>query len=85
MFSISTPEADSGALRALYRTNIPADDILLNGNTICGTDSARWVVYLSDDENMDIWNVAFFSGDSEPNLESQVNLCGTFRYQLLTR
>jgi len=85
MFSISAPAADSSALRALYRINIPADDKLLNGNTICGTANARWVVYLSDDENLDVWNVAFFSGDSEPNLESEANLCGTFRYQLPTR
>jgi hypothetical protein len=85
IFSMSAPSADSSALRALYRINIPAGDKFLNGNTICGTASTRWVISLSDNENVDIWNIAFFSGNSEPNLESEANLCGTFRYQLLTR
>ncbi len=85
MFSVSAPAADSSALRALYRIHIPSEDKLLNGNTICGTDSAEWVVYLTEDGKPDIWNIAFFSGDDEPNLESDANLCGTFRYQLPTQ
>jgi hypothetical protein len=82
MFSIDPPAADSSALRALYRMDIPATDKLVNGDTICGDDDVHWVVYMSSDDNLNIWNVAFFSGDSEPNLQTQTNLCVTFRYRL---
>lgn len=85
MFLIDPPAADSSALRVLYRIDIPATDKMVNGNTLCGDEDVHWVIYMSSDDNLDIWNVAFFSGDSEPNLrtvETDTNLCGTFRYRL---
>lgn len=85
MFLIDPPAPDSSALRVLYRIDIPATDKMVNGNTLCGDEDVHWVVYMNSDEDLSLWNVAFFSGESEPNLrtvEIDTNLCGTFRYRL---
>jgi hypothetical protein len=76
----------------LFRTNIPATAHLINGNTICGSDSAKWVLVLTTSmkgTGSDAGNwlyLAFFSGDAEPILQTQAlenskDLCGTYNYQ----
>jgi len=76
----------------LFRTTIPATAHLISGNTICGTDSAEWILVLTtsmEGTGPDAGNwlyLAFFSGDAEPviqrqALENSKSLCGTYNYQ----
>jgi len=81
LFSVEPPR-NSSALHALYKTDIPATQKLLRGNTLCGDEDTTWIVSLTDDENPQVWNLAFFSGAREPDLDSLPGLCGTYRYQL---
>jgi hypothetical protein len=79
----------------LFRTRIPATTHLINGNTICGTDSAEWILELTtsmEGTGPDAGNwlyLAFFSGDAEPVIQTQAlenskTLCGTYNYQEIT-
>lgn len=67
----------------LYKTSIPPTSTLVNGNTICGTDSAQWMLAVNSGESE--LSLAFFSGNTEPNLAYNVvstsrELCGTYGY-----
>jgi hypothetical protein len=65
----------------LFRTNIPARAKLVKGNTICGPKDAMWLLAVTQDSRS--LSLAFFSGNSEPNLASaseSTELCGTFGY-----
>ena len=65
----------------IYRIKIPARVKLLNGNTLCGPKSANWMLTVTP--NAHSLSLAFFSGDSEPNLATaseSTELCGTFGY-----
>lgn len=65
----------------LYRIKIPARAKLVNGNTLCGPKAANWM--LAVPQNAHSLSLAFFSGDSEPNLATaseSTELCGTFGY-----
>lgn len=79
----------------LFRTTIPATANLINGNTICGTDSAEWILVITTSKegtgsDADNWlYLAFFSGDAEPVIQTQAlerskALCGTYNYQETT-
>jgi hypothetical protein len=78
---VDRPQPPSSA--RLYKTAISKHASLVNGNTICGPGAdARWVLVVSGSREL---SLAFFSGDSEPNLdiqsvESDNNLCGTYAY-----
>jgi hypothetical protein len=67
----------------LYKTRISGRSHLVNGNTICGpNEDARWVLVVESNDNL---SLAFFSGESEPNLDYHVvrvsyYLCGTYSY-----
>ena len=90
---VSAPAQGSGNVEGLlFATHIPASTRLLNGNTICGAESAAWILVLSNQiggsgTTPGDWSyLAFFSGDAEPVLQAKalVNskaLCGTFNYQ----
>jgi hypothetical protein len=65
----------------LYRTRIPARAKLVNGNSICGSKDANWLLTVA--QNAHSLSLAFFSGDGEPNLATaseSTELCGTFGY-----
>jgi hypothetical protein len=68
----------------LFKTNVPPTAKLVNGNTICGTDSAKWLLAVYNGES-DL-SLAFFSGENEPNLDYSFiykaggGLCGTYGY-----
>jgi ankyrin repeat protein len=67
----------------LYRTKIPKDARLVNGNDICGTADANWVLvadFLNPYTQKPELGLAFFSGDNEPNPDGDEHLCGTFGY-----
>jgi hypothetical protein len=84
--------SSSGLEGRLFRTNIPAASRLINGNTICGSENAAWVLAVvtrgdgSGSASGDLLYLAFFSGDAEPILQAQAignskALCGTYNYQ----
>jgi hypothetical protein len=72
----------------LYKTYLPANARLQNANTLCGQQATSWVVMVHTVDrdggvNLDL---AFFSGDKQPNLtpaaiSTSKELCGTFWYQ----
>ena len=75
-----TPTASTAA--AIYRVSIPASLALKNKNTICGKQTATWLVLINTDADLDL---AVFSGPSQPNLTPAVvsnstSLCGTLIY-----
>ena len=66
----------------LFRVDIPADKKFLHHNTLCGSDSAQWIVTYAQGRDL---QVAFFSGATPPVLTfDAVNdaptLCGVFSY-----
>ena len=67
----------------LYKTLISGKSRLVNGNTICApNEDARWLLVA---ESTDYLSLAFFSGESEPNIDYNVvrvsdYLCGTYSY-----
>jgi hypothetical protein len=84
--------ASSSIEGRLFRTSIPATARLIDGNTICGSDSAEWVLALTthaEGTGSDAGGwlyLAFFSGNTEPllqtlALENSKALCGTYNYQ----
>jgi len=84
--------SSSGVEGRLFRTSIPASARLVNGNTICGSESAAWILALMTQGDKSIYAsddwlyLAFFSGDVEPILQAKAignskALCGTFNYQ----
>ena len=84
--------SSSGVNGRLFRTSIPGAARLVNGNTICGSENAAWVLALmtrgdgSGSASGDWLYLAFFSGDVEPILQAQAignskALCGTYNYQ----
>jgi hypothetical protein len=72
----------------LYRTYLPARTRLQSTNKLCGQKPTTWVVILHtiDRENRVNLELAFFSGNQQPNLtpaaiNTSKDLCGTFWYQ----
>lgn len=66
----------------VFRTTIPRSSILLNGNDICGTEDAKWMLAVYGKSYL---SLAFFSGSHEPNLDYKSvqvshDLCGTYGY-----
>ena len=66
----------------LYKTLISRDVQLLNGNTMCGPNAAKWMLAAYSEDHL---SLAFFSSAEEPNLDYKVvetshDLCGTFTY-----
>jgi len=89
--NIGTPDlADAGKIvdvshptgARLYKTKIPAQTKLLNGNAMCdGRKDANWLLAVNQNDHS--LSLAFFSGDSEPILATaseSTELCGTFGY-----
>jgi hypothetical protein len=70
----------------LYQTNIPAAAVLLNGNTICGSEPARWIAAftISTGSQPELY-LMFLAGDLQPALnaealENSTRVCGTYSY-----
>ena len=67
----------------LFKTVLPKDARLLNGNNICGADhGATWVLAVFAEARL---SLAFFSGARQPELNPAIvanghELCGTFGY-----
>ena len=67
----------------LFKTVLPKDARLLNGNNICGADhDATWVLAVFAEARL---SLAFFSGARQPELNPAIvanghELCGTFSY-----
>ena len=66
----------------LYGIQIPRNTILLYRNTMCGPHDAKWMLVVYGNRAL---SLAFFSGETEPNLDYQSvavghNLCGTYGY-----
>ena len=55
---------------------------LLNGNTLCGGDGARYLVFFEDDipGAGRLLQLAVFSGNDVPSDINSDGLCGTFNY-----
>jgi hypothetical protein len=73
---------DSPPSARLYRIQIPRTTILLNENTMCGPNDAKWMLAVYEKKAI---SLAFFSGETEPNLDYQSvavshDLCGTYGY-----
>lgn len=91
LFSIEK-EASMNIEGQLFKTNVEASIPLVNGNTICGSENALWILALrshdaaSDPQEGDWLYLAFFSGAAEPvlqkaALDTSTALCGTFSYK----
>lgn len=66
----------------IFRVEIPADKRFLHKNTLCGSESAQWIVTYAQGRDLE---VAFFSGSTPPVLTVDAvndapNLCGVFSY-----
>lgn len=66
----------------IFRVEIPADKRFLHKNTVCGSESAQWIVTYAQGRDLE---VAFFSGSTPPVLTVDAvndapNLCGVFSY-----
>jgi hypothetical protein len=66
----------------LFRVDIPADKKFLHHNTLCGSDSAQWIVTYAQGRDL---QVAFFSGATPPvltfdSLNNSPAICGVFSY-----
>jgi hypothetical protein len=66
----------------VFRVDIPADKRFLHKNTLCGSESAQWIVTYAQGRDL---QVAFFSGATPPVLTVDAindapNLCGVFSY-----
>jgi hypothetical protein len=82
--------------RGLFlRMQTPKELSLLNGNTFCDKENPAWMIAVVTHGSgsqagtvidIDVLNLAFFTGDVEPRLQSQAlsasaTLCGTFTYE----
>jgi hypothetical protein len=66
----------------VFRVEIPSDKRFLHHNTLCGSESAQWIVTYAQGRNL---QVAFFSGATPPiltvdALNDAPSLCGVFSY-----
>lgn len=62
----------------ILKVTVPADPVLLHGNTLCGSP-IRWIVVYRGDGGKEL-NLAASGGDAMPMAESDRGVCGTFLY-----
>lgn len=79
--ALFNPDNTTGAGN-IFRVDIPADKRFLRKNTLCGSDSAQWIVTYAQGRDL---QVAFFSGATPPvltvdALNGASTLCGVFSY-----
>jgi hypothetical protein len=75
-------DSNSPAKGHLYKIDIPAQKKFLHKNTLCGQESAQWMVTYAQGKSL---SVAFFSGQKPPvftldAIQNSTSLCGTFFY-----
>jgi hypothetical protein len=81
VLALFNPDSPTGGGN-VYRVDIPADRRFLHKNTLCGSESAQWIVTYAQGRNLQI---AFFSGATPPvltvdALNDAPSLCGIFSY-----
>jgi hypothetical protein len=79
--ALFNPDSPTGGGN-IFRVEIPADKRFLHKNTLCGSESAQWIVTYAQGRNLQI---ALFSGATPPvltvdALNGAPNLCGIFSY-----
>jgi hypothetical protein len=80
--SVFDADSSSGVHASLYRLNVPATTKFMHKNTLCGSESAQWMVTYVEGRQL---HVAFFSGQKMPvftvdAVSNSTDLCGTFTY-----
>jgi hypothetical protein len=80
--SVFDADSSAGNKGNLYKLNIPASKKMMHKNTLCGAETAQWMVTYVDGRSL---RLAFFSSEKAPvfTLDAVTNstdLCGTFSY-----
>lgn len=81
VLALFNPDSPTGGGN-VYRVDIPADRRFLHKNTLCGSESAQWIVTYAQGRSLQI---AFFSGATPPvltvdALNDAPSLCGIFSF-----
>jgi hypothetical protein len=81
VLALFNPDSPTGGGN-VFRVEIAADKHFLRHNTLCGSESAQWIVTYAQGRNLQL---AFFSGATPPvltvdALNDAPNLCGVFTY-----
>lgn len=81
ILALFNPDSTTGGGN-IYRVDIPADKKFLHHNTLCGSESAQWIITYAQGRDL---HVALFSGATLPvltvdALNDAPNLCGIFSY-----
>jgi hypothetical protein len=82
MVAVFNPDAPDAAVGHLYKLDIPGDRKFLHKNSLCGSETVRWMATAVMGRNVEI---AMFSSEAVPVLtfdavQNSQTLCGTFTY-----
>ncbi|HMG02243.1 MAG TPA: hypothetical protein VK596_03865 [Edaphobacter sp.] len=80
--SVFDTDSNAGGSGSLYRLDIPGSKKFLHKNSLCGSESAQWMVAYASGNSLQL---AFFSGAKPPTftleaVSNSTDLCGTFSY-----
>ena len=76
-------DVNAGIEGTLYRLRIPAGQLIVRKNTLCGNEDTQWMATYVTGHTL---RVAFFSGDDMPAftfdaMQNTTALCGKYTYE----